>query len=417
MATCIPPNSELILDLNERKVFHALDNALADEWYVIHGIKGTEDRGNRTLQWEADVTVFHPDHGIIIIEVKGGRVELKDGVWTQNSKKMDPISQCRDAAGALVRRLGVVLGRQALMPRSIGVCFPAYDVLVQPSDAFCDELLPRNLLAPAAATQLLAWINSKVANDKLNARLTIDEARKALVALNPSVSSRVIPGQLVEESLLRLEALTGEVLTATEEQVEVLKATFGTDLLCIMGGAGTGKTLLGASAARRASAEGKRTLFLTAKGRLHEQLTRTLAGDLVKVMTVADFIQEICLLGNITVPRQPNTPSKARAYSTSLEEGVALAKFVEDPPGRALSLIDFDLVVLDEAQSRETAFLDNLALLMSINNAKLIFLADPAQRVEPGIWTLPKGFNVIPLSMNCRERRPDLFPLATDHRA
>ena len=30
---------------------------------------------------EADAVVFHPQHGLVVLEVKSGAVEVRDGLW------------------------------------------------------------------------------------------------------------------------------------------------------------------------------------------------------------------------------------------------------------------------------------------------------------------------------------------------
>ncbi len=407
MATRIPATSSLIENEHERTVFDAFDNALPPEWYVIHSLKGTEaQKRKKPRQWEADVTLFHPDYGIIVVEVKGGKIKLENGTWTQNGASMsNPVEQCRDAAGALARSLTKAVGRSGpvLIPRSVAVCFPSHDVEMRPSDALDDVLLPRGLLEQKSAGRLINWVNAKVANDQLNADLTWPEARKALGLMNPTIAPRVLPAHEVQESLSRLEAVTGEVLTATEEQLDALSAVGEYKRLCLYGGAGTGKTLIGISTAKKASQQGKRVLFLTAGGRLHEQISELISGDLVEVRTVSEFIKELCLAADIPVAERVDSPSKARAYSLSREEGRALARFLDELPARALGLLEHDVVILDEAQSRETDQLDDLTMLFSLEDeATILLLADPAQRVEPGAWVAPKGYNVIPLQTNCR---------------
>jgi Nuclease-related domain/AAA domain len=404
MAIPIPTDSRLIDNHNERHVFEAFRDGLDDEWYVIAGVKGTEREGKaRPREWEADVTVFHPNHGVIVIEVKGGEIKLCDGEWTQNGEHLsDPIEQCRDAAGPLSRRLKAAVGRNVRIPRSIAVCFPTHDVSVVPNDALDDELLPRELLAPEVAARLQAWVNARIDVDEMQLELSLEEAKKALNALNPQVRTGANPKREVEERLRVLESLTGEVLKPTDEQIAAFEEIKANQRICLLGGAGTGKTLLGISAAKRVAEGGSRVLFLTAGGRLHERITEEFKTSEVAVKTVSEFVKELCLAAGVPVPEVPESPSKRRAYDLEVEEDHLLEQFVSDPPSGALGLIDFDFVVLDEAQSRSEGFLGNLSMLFSLNDAKMLILADPLQRVEPGVWVPPQEYTSILLNTNCR---------------
>lgn len=77
-----PPVIEKAGDYAENKVLEAL-RLLDHTWHVIHGINW-RDFGykNREYSGEADAFIFHPELGVIIIEVKGGGVRHEAGVWS-----------------------------------------------------------------------------------------------------------------------------------------------------------------------------------------------------------------------------------------------------------------------------------------------------------------------------------------------
>ena len=67
------PRSELIVN-------SALQN-LDDGWHIFHSVWWQGMRGNRMADGEADFVLLHKDHGIVVVEVKGGGVELDNGRW------------------------------------------------------------------------------------------------------------------------------------------------------------------------------------------------------------------------------------------------------------------------------------------------------------------------------------------------
>jgi len=63
----------------ERRLYEAFARELDDEWTVLHHVKwiGHDDRG-RPRDGEADFVVAHPHLGILVIEVKGGRIRFDE---------------------------------------------------------------------------------------------------------------------------------------------------------------------------------------------------------------------------------------------------------------------------------------------------------------------------------------------------
>jgi hypothetical protein len=63
----------------ERKVFDLLENLeMEDGWTALHSLNVSE---HQYKQWcELDFVIVGPE-GIIVLEVKGGGVECKDGIW------------------------------------------------------------------------------------------------------------------------------------------------------------------------------------------------------------------------------------------------------------------------------------------------------------------------------------------------
>ena len=67
----------------EQKVYEALKTALPGGWYAWHSLRlRTRGRGEFS---EADFIIADPNRpGILILEVKGGQIEQRDGQWYQN---------------------------------------------------------------------------------------------------------------------------------------------------------------------------------------------------------------------------------------------------------------------------------------------------------------------------------------------
>src|SRR5512137_2801983 len=99
-------------------------------WYGWHSLRIRDREG---LAGEGDFVLAHPARGFLVLEVKGGRVEQRDGRWLQNGSPMKepPLQQGTGFAHRLARRLA---DHECLAPAfGAAVCFPDTWVGSQPS--------------------------------------------------------------------------------------------------------------------------------------------------------------------------------------------------------------------------------------------------------------------------------------------
>lgn len=86
MARMLPPCFRAARDgrlAAEQRVFDVLAAQLDDDWCVVHGVPLVLP-GQREA--EADFLLAHPAHGLLVVEVKGGLLEVRDGTWVQTSR-------------------------------------------------------------------------------------------------------------------------------------------------------------------------------------------------------------------------------------------------------------------------------------------------------------------------------------------
>ena len=86
----------------ERRVVEALRDGLTDGWLILPdvGLRGHRD-------YQLDLVLVHEEWGILDIEVKGHRVQVKVGVWCHAGSRLEPqpMDQARTNAYALRDRL------------------------------------------------------------------------------------------------------------------------------------------------------------------------------------------------------------------------------------------------------------------------------------------------------------------------
>lgn len=281
MANMIPRHIDPSVVASERRVFAALRTAAASEnWTVLHSLGLSSDWAGEF--GEIDFVVLMPGAGIICIEVKGGGVAVRDGVWTTRNRygvtemlKKSPYRQAQDGQWKLLGTLKTKFGigsPEAKCPTGWLVVFP--DVICPPltPEATRDEIIDRD--------DLDADIGRRIAEAPSLLRLA---ARGDLVGPKPATCARML--SFLRPGFERVPAPASEdwdaearLRTLTEEQFETLDNVSDNRTCLLRGPAGTGKTLIGIESARRAAAAGRDVLVACFNGALGDWLTAAVAG-------------------------------------------------------------------------------------------------------------------------------------------
>ena len=145
MARMIPQTlSTTTRSYAEKKVFAILEKELDDDYVVFHSAWWQADKYYMQDR-ESDFTIVHPEKGILLLEVKGGKISY-DSInksWYQNQDlmKKSPFEQAREIRHSFIK----FLSKSSNLSRAcIGQCvaFPDVDAVENglPSEA------PRNIL-------------------------------------------------------------------------------------------------------------------------------------------------------------------------------------------------------------------------------------------------------------------------------
>ena len=123
-------------DVNQPELFvrHALES-LDDQWHIFHGYQWTNQHGHG---YETDFALLHPQMGLIVLEVKGGRIRISDGQFEQLRHgtwiAVYPIRQGDDGMHHLGRKL-----------KDLGTPVPYRLALVFPSERTAREFVAPGL--------------------------------------------------------------------------------------------------------------------------------------------------------------------------------------------------------------------------------------------------------------------------------
>lgn len=247
----------------EKRVFDRLRAASFDEKHGVytgyHSLNLTRHAYKRF--GEIDFLVVCP-LGIYVIEVKGGGVSYKDGVWhyknrygEDNTSAEGPFKQAESALHGLMNNLRAKLPERVISQFSIGygVIFPDCEWRVSGS-----EWDPHTLADARSFNNLERWLRKLIPywreKDGGNRHADSDALKALRRYLRPEFEA-VVP--------LYIQATGAEeqIAQLTEDQMAMVDVVAANPRVLCSGGAGTGKTFLAMELARRWTAEGKNVLL------------------------------------------------------------------------------------------------------------------------------------------------------------
>lgn len=346
---------------SERAVYDALAKHLPKSWHAWHSVRLRNRRGVET---EGDFVLAIPDRGLLVLECKGGLIDVVEGLWFQNGKPLArmPREQAHDFRRALAEQLddrGV--GRVFI---DVATIFPETPFFSPPaqSDLRDTVLGQRDLDALGDALKTLV---SRLFVAPDGQRASVPEGTRWIEAMHELWGrSWVKAARLGQQLALREE----ELVPLDERQRAVLELLDDNDRLLVTGGPGTGKTLLAMEIARRLRRDGKRVLVLC--------FTRALASALAAAGIEATTVRELAADVLDIVERAPDGPRET--WSAETWDGVTAAAAQWLPEEGDTT---HDAFLLDEAQDLADAdwrFVRALA-----GNRKLWVFGDDGQAYWP----------------------------------
>ena len=278
---------------SEVKVFDLFKKIDGDsDSCLVHSVNLPE---HKYKEWAEIDFLFISKSGILVIEVKGGRVSRDEGVWkfkdrydNINEKNEGPDVQANTAKYALKKRLkkqfpninfnNVVLGW--------AVIFPDVDYAAQslelPDELVCDVDSMKKKPFKAFLTNVYKyWINNKTSKGRKYSRLTPQEIRSIKHYIRPDFDLVQTLKSSIKQSHIDMVKMTNAQYKTLEQCIESKR------ILCT-GGAGTGKTFLAVEVIKRYT--NSKTLFLCKSKILSVFLNNQIDNDLVEVLSLDNLM-------------------------------------------------------------------------------------------------------------------------------
>ena len=383
MAVMIPCECDLTQrPMSERIVFEAVRDNLSDEWRVFHSFDYvTRDLNKKRWDGEIDFLLYHPERGLLVLEVKGGAISYRDGNWYQEDRLIRPVAQAKHNKYAVMRMLQDGLKRDIPLRFAHAVCFPGCSGhRVWPAEAQGIVLTGDRL--PDIEIFAEQVLDDTPLPEKMQGEISEAEVMRVLSPLFEY-------GQSLAE---RIGVEQRQFFLFTEEQCRLLDALENFDRLQILGCAGSGKTIMAVKKAKRLALQGENVLLLCYNQMLAKYLRKEV-GTLPGITAAAffDFCIDVLKIPGEQVDRYRDEP---RLYREALPQ--LLRKHVER------TCLCYDAVIVDEGQDFSRSAWDVISLLPIDGGCFYIFY-DPDQNIFNGQLELPDfGAPPVRLTRNCR---------------
>lgn len=403
-----------IIHGSERDVYIALRDQLPDSYRVVHSLpwlRPNRDSIDAPLrEGEADFVIFHPDYGLLVLEVKGGEEMFARGQqWFRKLPGRDksitnPFDQARRNMHALTDAIEERTGGRLKSSRYVygyAVVFPhgrASGTL--PLDV-AEQILIDVDRMPELERMIVKAFN---AFPQKVGKLRRPEFIEMLDVLLPRF-------QIMRPLSPQIESGREKLLELTDNQALAFRGLFDNRQLLIEGVAGSGKTLLAVERALAFARQGIRCLLVCYNKELAQWIREQLAADqdrtelaeLVDVLHFHALAAELAAEAGLPF-EVPSSFAEQRQFWD--EEAAQILEAASDSLF-AMAEPRYGALVVDEAQDFAELWWYALFPLVENGDGGLIFVfMDLAQslrdQASPPPFDFPARFS---LNVNCRNTK------------
>lgn len=375
----------------ERTVVSSFISGLYSNWLIIPGVGMRDEQG----QHETDIVLIHPDMGVVLVEVKGHRVAIREGIWYgQEGTPLNPqpIKQALDNAKTLERLIRKNVEGLERLEVVFGLAFPNTREIkgdLTPDINAAQVLVAADLLDPDDPIERMAHSRTI-----WNRALTAEQIEAIVRIIRPDAEFRW-------DAEARTTATRAALQQLCDAQISSMVSLAQNRRVLVRGGAGTGKTHLGVMWARQAWRENDRVLVTCYNDPLAEWLLDAIGFEPDESLTVGPFIRTV-----LAMPGMPELiiPPDANQHWWETE---AIGHLVRNWPQIGAR---FDTIIIDEAQDFSPAWIALLqALLDPDGRRRVLVLADEGQGIYERGFVFPEaddGWVQVELASNYRNARP-----------
>ena len=321
---------------SEKFMYEAFRDRLDKKYHVFYSVRWFEVEEGKRIDSESDFIVFDPSFGFITIEVKGGKdiiqegehwflIETKDGEESTRELKCSPYEQAEKSMRHFHKYFHEEFHQSFNGVYGFAVAFPWYS-----SEKIISSSSPRELTIDKSDIDKLPkkineifhyWRNKR----NLSIPFSAEQRKRFISLINKRISLSAAAGALIpikEKELSKINAVQDSIIDAMYNYREMR----------FIGGAGTGKTYIGAKKAKQEAEKGKKVLFTCcSKGLIYYVSNEVLKN--VNNVTCLDF---------------DNLMKKVLGsdYERVVNKGNGFFDYIETVPDE----YKYDCIIVDEAQ-------------------------------------------------------------------
>ena len=284
----------------EKKVFHFFKENAPDNWYILHSFRLPAHL--KVVFGESDFIVIAPGFGIFTLEIKSGGVGFDGTDWLfidrdhkVSKKQRGPFEQARDGMFEVER----IIKRHTGNNYSREKYLYGYGVIFTDEDSFPVSAITEDeswrLMQKTGSGDYCAFIKKlatkfkkelKSLGKRLPGELTAEDAALICSVLRPEI-------ECVPPMKSFIEYSEEDIIKLTDEQFRCMDDIEINDRTVVLGGAGTGKTLLALEDARRAYDMGKTVAVFCYNKNLAKSIRKSLPAE-IDVFSFHAFMTKIC---------------------------------------------------------------------------------------------------------------------------
>lgn len=344
MVTFIPPYmGEEIKSNAEKKMYEVLQNLDMEDTYVLHSLGLPKHQSK--IYGEIDFVVVCK-RGVACLEIKGGRVECREGKWfftdrygVERQKPEGPFAQVTGNMFSLLTELKNKFPSNPHMKNLLvacGVVFP--DIEFKSSS---QEIIPE-IVYDSRTSDITAYLNGVF--DYWAGRQHREPSKLSKSDVKDIVNYLRGDFSFVPTLCDRLNNIEQRLVRLTNEQAQIMYALGMNSHLLIEGNAGTGKTLLATEFARKRAERGDKVLYLTFNKNLANNINAQIQGNAnLKVINIHALFGEYV---PVDVSKMKENPQKY--FGETLPEH--FFDWVSSLSEEELAAHKYDLLVMDEGQ-------------------------------------------------------------------
>lgn len=426
---------------HEDEIFNALKKGLSDEYTIIHSFHSIQRNGKIISDCQSDFLIFHPQKGFLSIEAKyGDHIRYERGEWyfdketkephfldswsygKDNEIIMSPFEQADRASKELRKYIKSKFSEIVNKTKfTFGVWFHGMH-----KDAFNSKNVPEHF----NEALLLTRDDLENPEKRISSIFSLDFFENQKTSPLTKEEIKRIFEEIVDPSFIAVSKRNNtdielDFIKLLEKQQLALNFMDNEKSVTVIGGAGTGKTILAKEHAKSLSKRGEKVLLLCYNWMLCEEIEKEFSSDPnVKVMTVDNFALWMCKQNEEQKLHFTGDFEKKRIYQQA-------ANLIGDMYGktddRGFQIpfshfgITYNHVIIDEAQDlgkneiEDSSLIENLqtVVLEGSDEGSFIAFYDSLQNIQtssygndPNLPILIKNsFCRIPLKTNCRNTK------------